>query len=516
MPDSNSDPENYSIDEMLDRLKNRGDGEGELVTRADGTNALKVRKRKRRTDQTRDNLKAQNQRMQLIQIAGFIIFMVVLAILCGMMILYSNSAPFRDGLIARIENTAGAETKLQQFRMNPATASAAKIEMIWSESHVMHRLQANSLKAKISPISFVGKVFQGQEVVAAKGNLFLTSPNSGDSSVIEAPEASRVKFSRYSVTSLNVFFSKDQSWGRMLEDVEASYLPIKTSKGGEIRLVHGLLKMKGWPPLALDRSYIQVRERELDVKSMRFQIPVLDNQKNQDRGSIDLTGIIRPMDEGASHQLQVNVDSFQISHLLGNAGMGRFFHGRTITNPDEGSNSLQFTPGSGEEAVLRLNVTHSLDSRIALAQFKFLGHLAITLEDRWYELPSFDDEVKLLIEKSGHRVELEEINLEQHARMAIRGSISVKDEAGAISGSLKVGIPEIIIDAAKDRRLDVLFSSVREGYRWIDIELGGTSAAPLDNFKDLYQAVRLTNAPEVKAAPKPEGVDSFESLIIPE
>lgn len=83
MPDSNSDPEKYSIDEMLDRLKNHGDGEGELVTRADGTNALKVRKRKRRTDQTRDKLKAQNQRMQLIQIAGFIIFMVVLAILGG-------------------------------------------------------------------------------------------------------------------------------------------------------------------------------------------------------------------------------------------------------------------------------------------------------------------------------------------------------------------------------------------------------------------------------------------------
>lgn len=514
MPDSNSDPEKYTIDDMLDRLKNRGDGEGELVTRADGTKALKVRKRKRRTDQARDKLKAQNQRMQLIQIAGFIIFMVVLLIIGGVLILYSNSSAYRDGLIAKIDSASGSKAKIQQFRMNPATASAAQMEMKWPETQVLDRLEVNGLKAKISPISFAGKVFQGQEVVAVKGNLFLTAPKSSELSGDKAAGVSDllVKFNRYSVTSLNVFFSGEQAWEQMLENVEASYLPTKTSKGGEIRLNQGLLKMKGWPSLALDRAYIQIRERELDIKSMRFQIPVVENQRIQDNGSIDLSGVISPLEEGVTHQLFVNLDSFQISHLLG-AGLGRFFHGKTISNPDETSNSLQFTPGSGQDALLKLNMTNAIDSHISLAQFKFMGHLAITLDDRWYELPSFDHEVKLLMRQSGEHVELEQIHMEQRARMALKGSISIKDEAGNILGRLSVGIPETIIAASKNRRLDVLFSPERNGYRWVDLEIGGNSAAPADNFKELYQAVTLTQKAEVEAVPQRDGVDSFDSLI---
>jgi hypothetical protein len=163
-------------------------------------------------------------------------------------------------------------------------------------------------------------------------------------------------------------------------------------------------------------------------------------------------------------------------------------------------------------------MSHAIDSRISLSQFKFLGHLSIVLDDRWYELPNFDDEVKLLMSRSGEIVELKKIHLEQRARMIINGSMATKDAAGNISGSLKVGVPDIIVAASKDRRLDILFSPVKDGYRWVDIELSGSGAAPADNFKDQYQAISLTSAPDVKVTPKPkaEGVDSFESLTKPE
>ncbi|MFN5579464.1 MAG: hypothetical protein ACK49X_07595, partial [Akkermansiaceae bacterium] len=143
---------------------------------------------------------------------------------------------------------------------------------------------------------------------------------------------------------------------------------------------------------------------------------------------------------------------------------------------------------------------------------------SIVLDDRWYELPNFDDEVKLLMRRSGEIVELKNIYLEQRARMIIKGSMATKDASGNISGSLKVGVPDIIVTASKDRRLDILFSPVRDGYRWVNIELSGTGAAPVDNFKDQYQAISLTSASDVKGAPKPKahGVDSFESLTKPE
>jgi hypothetical protein len=523
MPDSNSEPEKYSIDDMLDRLKNRGDGEGQLVTRADGTKALKVRKRKRRTEQTRDKLKAQNQRTQLIQIAGFVIFLVVLLVIGGILILYSNSSAFRSGLVAKIENVTGSETELKQFRMNPATASAAHLAMSWPESHALHHLEARGLRAKISPISFVGKVFQGQEVIADNGNLFLTAPGNQNqsSSQSDGSNGSPIRFNRYSVSKMNLFFSSEEKWDEMVEGMEVSYLPTKNSKGGEIRLNQGLVKMKGWPSLSLDRSYIQVRGDELDIKSMRFQMPASQDGEYRDKGSIVLSGVISPQEQGATHKLHVDLESFQISPLLGN-GVGRFFHGKAIVNPDETSNTLQFTPGSGEDALLKLNLANAIDSRISISHFKFLTQLSIVLDDRWYELPAFDDEVKLSMKRSGDAVELESIHLEQRARMLIKGNMVTKDAAGNISGTLKVGLPEIIVASSKDKRLEAMFSPVKDGYRWIDIVLSGNGETPFDNFKEQYQAVNITNVPEVKAAPKPtptpksEGVDSFDSLIKPE
>jgi hypothetical protein len=193
--------------------------------------------------------------------------------------------------------------------------------------------------------------------------------------------------------------------------------------------------------------------------------------------------------------------------------LGRFFQGKAVTNPDEASNSLQFTPTSGQDALLRLNMSNALDSRIALSQFKFLGQLAIALDDRWYEFPFFDDEVKLLMKRSGDMIQLEEIDLLQRTRMVVRGSLSVKDESGSISGTLKIGVPQIIITASKNRRLDALFGPVNEAYRWIQLEVGGTGVTPVDNFKELYEAVNLSSNPEVKTDSSANDVDSFDGLI---
>jgi hypothetical protein len=250
---------------------------------------------------------------------------------------------------------------------------------------------------------------------------------------------------------------------------------------------------------------------------MRFKVPATAGEEFQDKGTINFFGEINPQTEGATHELHVDLESFQISPLLGSS-MGRFYQGRVITNSDNDSNLIRFTPRSGNDAELELNMSHAIDSRIGLSQFKFLGHLSIVLDDRWYELPNFDDEVKLLMRRSGEIVELKNIYLEQRARMIIKGSMATKDAAGNISGSLKIGIPDIIITASKDPRLDILFSPLKDGYRWVDIELSGTGAAPIDNFKHQYQAISLTSAPDAKGSPNPkaQGVDSFDSLTKPE
>jgi hypothetical protein len=523
MPESNPEPEKYSIDDMLDRLKGRDDVEdqGKLVTRADGTEAVKVRKRKRRTDQTKDKFKEQNQRVQLIQIAGFIVFCVAMLIVAGVLIVYANSSGFRDSLIRKVEDSTGSQAKIHQFRMNPATASATRMDLSWAQGHVVSRMEVTGLRANIAPINFIGKVFQGEEVTASKGNLFLSIPGSGESSTAAAGEdgAPLIRFKRYSVSSFNVFFSAEQKRDQILENTEATYLPIRKKEGGEIRLNRGMLRLKGWPLLELDSSYIQVRSREMDIQNMRFQLPTAKEREVRDKGSINISGVIRPMDTGVTHALSVTVDSFPIASLLG-VDLGKFFRGWVMTDDEEGSNLIEFQPGSGIPASLKLHLTHAVDSHIDFTQFRFMGQLAATLGDPWFDMPRFESHVKLLINRNDESVRLEEMHLEQRGRMTVQGNLSASGDAGKISGDLMIGLPETILAASANRRLDALFGPVKNGYRWMKIEIGGTSGAPVDNFKELYQAVVILtetseNNTEVKekTAEKKDGADTFESLI---
>jgi len=505
---------------MIDRLKNRelSDDKGELVTRADGSQAVRTRKRKRRSNQAANKEAKRNLRSQIIQIAGVVLLLLFAFLAAGAGILYANSRGFREGLIAKAEDTSGAEVALYQFRMNPATANASKVTMIWPENQVLGSLQANSVVAKIAPVSFLGKKFNGEEITAAKGELVLKAPTTEKmaGSDSERAETSSIRFSRYSIPQMNIFLGGENRRGNMLENTEASFFPNLVQGGGEIRLNQGLLKVENWPSVELDRAYMNVRNKELHIQSMRFKIPTAENQRTVEKGSINFSGVLKPLDTNATHTLTASLESFRLTHLLGK-DLGRFFSGSVITKESIDTNFIKFTPGSGEEALLEVAITHAIDSRIDLTQFRFLGLLSATLEDRWYDEPNFDGEASALVRRQGESVELDAINFEKRGRMALRGSIS-SGEAGQISGTLRVGIPESMIGASKDKHVKEMFGPVREGYRWIDLAIGGTGAAPTDNFKALYDAATPASQESNEDAAEPDigTADSFEDLIKPQ
>ena len=82
MPASDSEPEKYSIDEMMDRLRSNGegprDGEATLVTRDDGSQVYKVRKRKRRSQQPKKEKEKRQQRFRVAQVLAAVGLVVLL------------------------------------------------------------------------------------------------------------------------------------------------------------------------------------------------------------------------------------------------------------------------------------------------------------------------------------------------------------------------------------------------------------------------------------------------------
>ena len=77
------EPEKYSIDEMMDRLKSPASEsaeEGELVTRADGSQALRVRKRKRRSSQPHKEVNSRSRRARIVQVSAALVLVFAAAL----------------------------------------------------------------------------------------------------------------------------------------------------------------------------------------------------------------------------------------------------------------------------------------------------------------------------------------------------------------------------------------------------------------------------------------------------
>jgi hypothetical protein len=94
----------------------------------------------------------------------------------------------------------------------------------------------------------------------------------------------------------------------------------------------------------------------------------------------------------------------------------------------------------------------------------------------------------------------------------------------SLSGTLEIGIPEPVVQLSPNLKTEALFGPVREGFRWLSLTIGGTTARPTDNFSELYgnakeaaQADPLQLREPSQPAPSDE-VDpgkAFEDLTTP-
>jgi len=389
--------------------------------------------------------------------------------------------------------------------MNPIEANASKTKFTWPGGNVLDKLDLGSITAAISPSTFVGDTFGGDEIVAASAKLSLkaSDPSNPVRHVSRPAGALPVKFSRYAASSLDINFG---GFGG-LSGTEGSLFPAPVAGQSELRFSGGLLKLTDWPQLSLDRSYIKVRNSELQIKSMRFNIPGADDLKSSG-GFIDFSGALTPIGFYGTHTLSASLSNFPLSYLLG-GDLGRFFVGRVDSVEIPDSNFLSFDVDSPENARLEVTATNALESRIDMSGFKFMQSLAVAFSDRWYEIPIFDDDVTLVVKRAGQKSNISGINLVKRGKMVVRGEL-FNGEGGMIKGELRIGIPETTVIASGDKKLARMFGNVREGYRWIDVEIGGTAALPEDDFRTQYIDTS-SEKPSVTEDEAPQ--DSFEDLI---
>ena len=369
MPSSSSEPEKYSIDEIMDRLKSAPTGgpeEGELVIRADGTQAIRVRKRKRRSNQPVKREQQASRRMRVVQVSAALILVFLTALFIGGAIIYANSSPFREGLLRKIEQASGAEVEIQQFRMNPKTAHAAGLTLKWPAGNLLNSLVLQSLSAEVFPSSFLGNAMKGEEVSANDATLALRYPEAGeDTRSFAAVEGSLpIRFNRYRVPSLTLTLGEPAAPVLKISKSEASLNPENVNGKSQLSFYRGDISIAGWPNLRLDRALVEFRGDEVDVIGLRVL------HETDSRGIFELTGAVYPYQPDRQSTLQVLLQSFEIGGITGPA-MGRLLSGRIDSTPVTKSNFLSFAAigGCGDHARNRLSGKPLLANRASRISF---------------------------------------------------------------------------------------------------------------------------------------------------
>lgn len=507
-----SEPEKYSIDEMMERLKSRPAEEpiedGELVTRADGSQAIRVRKRKRRSHQPHKEEVKQGTRSRLLQVSGALILLLLALFAAGAAIVYANSAPFREGLVRMISESSGAKPDLKQFRMNPTSANAGSLTLTWPAGNALQRLFLRSISAEISPPSFLGKSMVGEEVTAAEGELNIWLPKADQPARDVQPPAGPlpILFKLYAVPKFHVLLGDPAAPLIRMMNTEASFHPENASGRAQLLLNRGDITISGWPKLKMDRSHIEFRGSEVDVVGMRLR------HDDDTRGSFELSGTFSPYDPSRASTLAVQLESYPTAGIIG-PQFGRLIDGKIDTVSSAKSNYLTFTPAPVTDTSLAVTFRNSISSPLKVKSFPFLFGLSQIFADEWFLEPTFNTDASGVIRRADGNISVSDLNFEKKDWMALRGGLAMTRDL-RISGSMEVGVAVALINATiqstNNKRLDRMFGPPADGFRWITVKVSGTAAQPTDNFKELFEAA-------ASKEPAPSGaIPSFEDLTKPE
>lgn len=482
MPAAPSEPERYSIDEMMDRLKNSPQGNsasGELVTCADGTQAIRTRVRKRRTSQSPKKPAPNTRRFHIILVVLGVILVLLSGLGIGAGILYVNSIGFRNKLIRDIEQDSGATADLLQFRMNPKTANAAQLSLSWPEGSLLKTLDLGSLTAEISPTSFIGRPLNGEEISISTGALNLQFPKSGSllNPLTPSAEKAAIQFKRYRARQLDLTLGDPLQPMLRLAKTEASLDSNSASGPPQLSLYQGEINMVGMPKFRLDRALVEFTREEMKFITLR----VLHEKSNT--GSIALSGVIKPFNSQQPASLAVRLDAFDLSAIVG-PELDRLISGKINSVPAEGSNQLSFTTAGDSPAKLEITFSEAETTPISLQRLPFLEMLAKNARYPWLEHPTFETSASGVLHRESGVVSLRNLNLVSSGRMAIQGEF-VMDAAQNLSGNLRVGVADAILAVSGESPVRSLFGPQEDGFRWITLKVSGTATQPADNLPEL-------------------------------
>jgi hypothetical protein len=513
MPANDPEPENYSIDDMMDRLRVRGggtrDGEAKLVTREDGTQVYKMRKRKRRSVQPKKEKENRDRRMRVVQVVGAVGLVAGAGLaLLGAMI-YLNTPGYHQKVEERIKVWTGAEPKLSQLRVSPISVGASSVEFQWPESSALKSLTVNAVRADLRLPSLAAGIWKGTEMVGGQGGTLVLRQPVGEPAAMP-PQSGECPFQfRYRSSLFNVVMGSEEQPAARLHQTEATFdVHEATATSANLRFEGGTLTAAGWGDFALNFASLQFEPDGLRVGNVRLSPgPKSDNAEieilNPDQALLDL--------RGAKSDLAVRLHSVQLGSLLG-PNFGPWLVAE-IETPEGGEDGvLSYDADSPTPISFRIPFRATASSFTYWKQLPMFGVLAKEVGEGWYQNPNFDQAATGTLVRAGITGGVENLNFAARNRLTITGQLAI-DAQGTLDGSVDVGLPDALVNEAS-APLRAVFKRRQAGYSWATVRLSGTGRQPQDDLQKQLDSAATTATPTAGGNQSLE--DAFRELTTPE
>lgn len=500
LPPSTPDPseqDSYSLEEMMKRLRERGHQEGELLTRDDGSQVIRVKKRKRRSHQPHKEEAKRRQRQKVLRIGVAFMILSTIAVASVLTLLYYNSNAFREGLRIKIASWCAAEVELSAINISPESGAISKMVMTWPEGNYLRRLQVDGILARIDPSSFFTGIWGGSSVESQQATLMLAPPVTGKSKrggLIASNTAFPFSFSNYRCSKLTVKAADiNQSIFLNVSDTEATLT--KSASGCDLRLVGGRVNVAGLDALKLDRASMMITEENVKVDVFRLQYA------DDDNGYISLADTVE-LYEPQSAQMSVELSELQTSALFGTY-VGDWISGAISSPRNRDGSYLKFSMSQMQNYEFLADFEGSEKHPIKLSKLPFLDELSRELKSQDFSNFVFQKKASGQFFRNFHGFEIRNLRLEERGLWAVTGSLSVKDDQ--LTGVLMVGIAsDVLLRPGTTRAMQSLFVESRDGYRWHEVKVNGTAQTPKDSFAQALKTAVTDLNPSLRDETNPK------------
>jgi hypothetical protein len=463
---SSNDHDHYSVDEMMARLKRHNRDkeqqdkikDGELVTRPDGSQVIKVKKRRRRSKQPS---KKTNPKLKWAIIGTASALAMALVAFTIFIIAKYNGTSFKEKTEISISKLVAADlTKLEQLRVTPLSAAASKATISWDKESFFQSAKFSAIKADLKVTSFLSRAWNGEEILADSGTIQLQLPEQNRAESIDSI-TSNYRFKSYRCEKLDLLFG-DSEGAPSVKGVHASLQQLPDSHY-QVVFNNGTIDIPNWPKLEVSSGILTLKSSNAEIEAR------LGASGN--KGELLIKGIIYK-DKDQPVLLDVKSINYPIEDVLGE-DFGRIIEG--YIHSDMGA--LSYNPKQDDFNALSFIMPFN-SNQLNISELPMLNDLRDLTGKSQYLHPSFTH-CRGTIMRNLNGISLSNLNLISSQLLSIEGNISVNAQ-GQLSGELKVGIPSRLFDSKTPA--PKIFSAPKDGNIYVKVTLGGTVHSPYDDF----------------------------------